>query len=126
MMVIKWGRKGKFLACTGYPECRHTSDFATDEGGKVVVVEKEEVTSGQCPKCDKPMVVKNGRFGRFLACTGYPECKTTKPFTTGVKCPTDGCDGELLERRTKRGRIFFSCSNYPKCSYATWTNPVKE
>jgi DNA topoisomerase-1 len=68
------------------------------------------------------MVLKSGRFGKFLACSRYPECKTTKPLSTGVKCPEDG--GNIVERRTKRGKSFWSCSNYPKCKFATWSKPV--
>ena len=125
MMVIKWGRKGKFLACSGYPECKNTRDFTINEEGKVVPLERvEEETGIHCPKCGKPMVVKSGRFGRFLACSAYPDCKTTLPFTTGIPCP-NGDGGELVERRTKRGRVFYSCSNYPKCEYATWELPKK-
>jgi DNA topoisomerase-1 len=129
MMVIKWGRKGKFLACTGYPECKNTSDFTTDEDGRIIVVERAEEaeqTGESCPSCAKPMVIKSGRYGRFLACSDYPSCKTTKALSTGVACPAEGCDGELLERRSKRGRVFYSCSNYPECSYATWERPKKD
>jgi DNA topoisomerase-1 len=125
MMVIKWGRKGKFLACTGYPECKNTSDFTTDEEGRIVLVERVYETGEACPNCAKPMVIKSGRYGRFLACSDYPSCKTTKPLSTGVPCPSEGCDGELLERQTKRGKVFYSCSNYPKCSYATWKDPKR-
>ncbi|MDP2688674.1 MAG: topoisomerase DNA-binding C4 zinc finger domain-containing protein, partial [Deltaproteobacteria bacterium] len=125
-MVIKWGRKGKFLACSGYPDCKNTKDFRTDEEGKVVVVEREEQkVDTLCPKCGKPMLLKSGRFGRFLACSDYPDCKTTLPVSTGVPCP-NGDGGMLVERRTKRGRVFFSCSNYPKCDYATWQLPKGE
>ncbi|MBI5599293.1 MAG: type I DNA topoisomerase [Deltaproteobacteria bacterium] len=125
-MVIKWGKKGKFLACSGWPECKNTSDFTTDEKGHVQAVEKVVETGEKCPNCGKPMSVKSGRYGRFLACSDYPTCKTTKPFSTGVPCPEDGCGGALLERRTKRGRVFYGCSNYPKCKYATWDNPKKD
>ncbi len=125
MMVIKWGRKGKFLACSGYPECKNTKDFIVNEEGRVVPVERvEEMTETACPKCGKPMVVKSGRFGRFLACSDYPDCKTTLPLTTGIPCPNDD-GGMLVERRTKRGRVFYSCSRYPKCDYATWELPKK-
>jgi DNA topoisomerase-1 len=125
-MIIKWGKLGKFLACTGYPECRNTSDFVTDEDGKITVVERDDSTDEKCPKCDAPMRVKTGRFGRFLACTKYPECKTTKPFSTGIPCGEDGCKGTLVERRTKRGRVFFGCSKYPKCEHAVWKLPEKD
>ena len=125
-MVIKWGRKGRFLACPAYPECKNTKDFTIDDDGRVVVVEREEEVRGQCPQCGKPMVLKSGRFGRFLACSDYPRCKTTRPYSTGIKCGAEGCDGELVERRTRKGRIFYSCSRYPQCEYATWKLPDKE
>lgn len=122
-MVIKWGRKGKFLACSGYPECKNTKDFTTGSDGKVVAVERvAETVETQCPKCGKQMVLKSGRFGRFLACSDYPNCKSTLPVSTGIPCPNDD-GGMLVERRTKKGRVFFSCSKYPKCSYATWELP---
>ncbi|MCL4873230.1 type I DNA topoisomerase [bacterium] len=126
MMVIKWGRKGKFLACSAYPECKNTKDFTIGEDGKVKAVEKTaEATDTPCPTCGKNMVVKSGRFGRFLACPDYPSCKTTMSVSTGIPCPNqDG--GMLVERRTKRGRVFFSCSKYPSCTYATWELPKQE
>ncbi len=126
MMVIKWGRKGKFLACSGYPECKNTKDFTIDEHGKVTAVARvAETTTTPCPKCGKLMAVKSGRFGKFLACTDYPACKTTLPYSTGIPCPNDD-GGTLVERRTKKGRVFFSCSNYPKCDYATWELPKND
>jgi DNA topoisomerase-1 len=126
MMLIKWGRKGKFLACSGYPECRNTKDFTTGEDGRPVAVERvAEPVDVSCPKCQSPMTLKSGRFGRFLACSKYPDCKTTLPYSTGIPCPeADG--GTLVERRTKRGRVFYSCSNYPKCKYAIWELPKNE
>ncbi|MFQ5441911.1 MAG: type I DNA topoisomerase [Thermodesulfobacteriota bacterium] len=125
-MVIKWGRRGKFLACTGYPECKNTKDFTTDEAGRVTVVEKTDETGEKCPECSSPMVVKSGRFGRFLACSKYPDCKTTRPYSTGVTCPEEGCGGMLVERRTKKGRTFYGCSKYPDCKHATWKLPKKD
>ncbi|MBI5902716.1 MAG: type I DNA topoisomerase [Deltaproteobacteria bacterium] len=126
MMVIKWGRKGKFLACSGYPECKNTKDFTIDEHGKVTAVARvAEITTTPCPKCGKLMAVKSGRFGKFLACSDYPACKTTLPYSTGIPCPNDD-GGTLVERRTKKGRVFFSCSNYPKCDYATWELPKND
>ena len=81
-----------------------------------------------CEKCGRPMLIKNGRFGKFLACSGFPECQNTKPFIkkVGVKCPEIGCTGEIIEKRTKRGRIFYGCSNYPHCSFMTWNEPVNQ
>ncbi|MBI5888031.1 MAG: type I DNA topoisomerase [Deltaproteobacteria bacterium] len=118
-MVIKWGRNGKFLACSGYPDCKNTKDFKTDEAGNVVALERAapEITDEKCPKCGSSMLIKSGRFGRFLACSKYPECKTTSPLTTGVPCP-ENCGGKIVEKRSRWGKVFFSCSNYPKCKYA--------
>ena len=125
-MVIRWGRNGKFLACPGFPECKNTKDFTTDEKGQIVVKERQEEVYGTCPACGSPMVMKRGRYGKFLACSNYPECKTTQPVSTGIKCQNEGCDGELVERRTRQGKIFYSCSNFPKCKYATWKLPKKD
>src|SRR5262245_2789077 len=70
------------------------------------------------------MVFKDGRFGRFIACSGYPECKTTRPITIGIKCPQEGCGGELTERRSKRGKLYYGCANYPACKFVAWQRPV--
>jgi len=122
-MVIKWGKMGRFLACSNYPECKSTKDFK-EVDGKIVPVE-EETTDEKCEKCARPMVVKRGRFGRFLACSGYPECKSSKPFSIGVACPT--CKvGYLTERRSKRGKVFFGCNRYPDCNFAAWDRPLPE
>ncbi|MCA9470533.1 MAG: type I DNA topoisomerase [Nitrospirales bacterium] len=125
-MVIKWGRRGYFLACPGYPECKSTKQFTKDEQGVIQIVEEvAEVTDEVCDKCQSPMVVKRGRFGVFLACSRYPECKSTKPMKLGVKCPVEECQGDLVQKRTKKGRTFYSCSRYPNCNYALWDKPVK-
>jgi DNA topoisomerase-1 len=116
-MVIKWGRHGRFMACSGYPDCKNTRQLEGQEPQP-----SAQVTDEKCQVCGSPMVLKSGRFGKFLACSRYPECKTTKPVSTGVKCPEDG--GDIVERRTKRGRSFWSCGNYPKCTFATWSKPV--
>jgi DNA topoisomerase-1 len=115
-LVIKWGRNGRFIACTGYPECRHTQPLEKHE---TVVDEK-------CDSCGSDMVIRTGRFGRFLACSRYPECKSTRPVSTGVSCPEDGCGGRIVEKRSGRGKVFFGCSNYPRCKYASWYRPVPE
>ncbi|HPC74280.1 MAG TPA: type I DNA topoisomerase [Syntrophales bacterium] len=124
-MVIKWGRKGQFIACSNYPKCKNTSNFIEDENGKIVQTETEK-TDMVCEKCGKPMVVKEGRFGRFLGCSGYPECKSTAAISLGVSCPEKGCGGDITEKRTKKGKAFFGCSNYPKCKFATWDRPIPE
>jgi DNA topoisomerase I len=130
MMEIKWGRNGKFLACPGYkddPPCKNTQNFEKLPDGTIKVVPKQEITTDQvCDKCGSPMVVKTGRFGKFIACSAYPQCKTTKPLALGVKCPQPGCGGDLVQKRTRKGRSFFACSNYPKCEFALWDRPVNK
>ncbi|RJQ15000.1 MAG: type I DNA topoisomerase [Nitrospiraceae bacterium] len=121
-MVIKWGRFGRFMACSKYPECKTTKQLINAQGGEQKPQPPDDPTDEVCGKCGSPMVIKSGRFGRFIACSKYPECKTTKAIGTGVKCPEDG--GEIVERRTKKGKVFFSCGNYPKCKFATWYKPV--
>ena len=89
-------------------------------------LEKEElVASGEtCEKCGQPLVYKNGRYGRFLACSGYPKCKHIQAEKSGVHCPEQGCGGELIKKISKKGKVFYSCSNYPKCTFAIWDKPI--
>jgi DNA topoisomerase-1 len=122
MLVVKWGRNGSFLACSGYPECRNTKEYTKSADGKIEVV-PEQTTDEKCPDCQSAMAVRRGRFGKFLACTRYPECKGTRPITTGIACP-ENCGGQLVEKRSKRGKIFYSCSSYPNCKFALWDKPV--
>jgi len=119
-LVKRWGKRGFFLACSTYPKCRFTREV--EENGE----KNGETTDARCDKCGSPMVIKNGKFGRFLACSKYPDCKTTRPIDTGVHCPQEGCDGMMVERRTRKGRTFYSCSNYPKCTFALWDRPIPE
>jgi DNA topoisomerase-1 len=121
-MVIKWGRFGRFLKCTS---CDNTTNFTKDDKGKINQAEAQ-ATDIVCSKCGKKMIIKEGRFGRFLGCPGYPECKNTMPISIGVMCPEEGCTGYLSEKRSKKGKIFFSCSNYPDCTYALWDKPIPE
>jgi DNA topoisomerase-1 len=116
-MIVRWGRNGKFLACSGYPECKNTKPIEEDE---------LEAVDEKCDKCGNPMVMKVGRFGKFLACSKYPECKNTKPIPLGIKCPKDDCNGDVIQRKTKKGRTFYGCSNYPKCDFVSWNKPVNE
>ncbi|MBW2322817.1 MAG: type I DNA topoisomerase [Deltaproteobacteria bacterium] len=177
-MVLKWGRNGPFLSCSRYPKCRNAKDYIRDENGRIKAVKPETAeTEEVCEKCGKPMVVKKGRYGPFLACSGYPECKNTRPvngdgqekppplppgvekncekcgsplevkrsrmgnlfiactnypkcksiipFPTGIKCPRKGCTGELVERPSKKG-VFFGCSEFPKCRFTLRNRPVKQ
>jgi len=119
-MVLKRGRFGQFMACTGYPDCKTTRRL--DQGKKVPDIPLEE----KCPKCDRNMVLRHGRYGEFVSCSGYPECKYVKQNFIGVKCPT--CkDGELVEKKARRrGNIFYGCSNYPNCKFTSAYKPVAE
>ncbi|GAB4379929.1 MAG: type I DNA topoisomerase [Calditrichia bacterium] len=117
VMVVKWGRNGRFYACSGFPECKNTKPIEEQ-----VERESEEI----CERCGSPMRIKRGRFGEFLACSNYPTCKNTRPISTGVHCPLEGCDGTLVQRQSKKGKVFYSCSRYPDCKYALWDKPVNQ
>ena len=127
-MVIKWGRNGHFLACTGYPECRNTKEYAKRADGSIEIVSTTRPTDQVCPNCGSPMVIRRGRFGEFQACSRYPECKTTSPISLGVACPKPDCGGYLTEKRSKRGKVFFGCSNYSKtkCDFVSWDRPIPQ
>ena len=171
-LVIKWGKHGSFIACTGYPECTYTRELTVDlpDVDKVDLTEQGE--EEYCENCGRPMVLKKGRFGTFYACTGYPDCKTTKPVggtqkkpdqlldekcpqcgnhmvlktgrfgeftacsnyptckyvkqkTIGMKCP-ECSEGEITERRSKKGRTFYGCNRYPDCNFVSWGKPIAE
>ena len=121
-MNIKWGRNGSFLACSGYPKCRGTRDYERLIDGTLKIL-PEQKTDKLCPTCQGGMLVKRGRFGKFLACAAYPECKGTRPVPMGVDCP-DCSTGYIAERRSQRGRVFYGCSDYPECTFASWDRPV--
>ncbi len=112
-LLIKWGRFGKFLACSNFPSCRYTRPLDQEI--------REDI---RCPICGKPMAVRSGKGGRFFACIDYPKCKGIRPYSTGIKCPECG-KGELIERRSKKGIVFFSCSNYPECKFTLSNMPVE-
>jgi len=171
-MVIKWGRHGSFIACTGYPECTNTRELTVDLPDVDKVDLTEQDAEEYCENCGRPMVLKKGRFGTFYACSGYPDCKTTKRIggeqkksdvpldekcpqcgsnlilkqgrfgeftacsnypkckfvkqkTIGVKCPNCS-EGEVVERRSKRGKTFYGCSRYPDCDFVAWGKPLAE
>nr|WP_281432432.1 type I DNA topoisomerase [Desulfatitalea alkaliphila] len=130
---VKIGKNGHFLACSGYPDCTYSRDYVRDERGQIQPVEpsQEAVTDKTCPKCGKPMVLKRGKYGEFIACTGFPQCNHTESVngngngkTIGVRCPEPGCQGEIVEKRSKRGKVFYGCNRYPDCTFATWDKPV--
>jgi DNA topoisomerase-1 len=121
-MVIKLGKYGKFLACTGYPECKVAKPLNGDAEQA-----EPELSDEKCDKCGEPMAIKHGRYGKFLGCSAYPECKNIqpleKPKDTGIPCPECG-KGTFLEKKSRRGKIFYSCSQYPKCKKALWNIPI--
>ncbi|MCD4817854.1 MAG: type I DNA topoisomerase [Candidatus Cloacimonetes bacterium] len=121
-LIVKWGKNGAFLSCPNYPECKTIHNFEKDEDGKIHI-KKPETLAENCPQCGNPLMVRNGRFGKFIACTNYPKCKYTKPFTIGVKCP-ECKKGDITEKKSKKGRAFFSCTNYPDCKFITNNKPV--
>ena len=178
-MVIKWGRYGRFLACSGYPECKNTQELATSETGektsepaevpeiketcekcggamvlrkgrfgpfiacsnypacrntKKIQVDKEgnitrkpdRILDEKCPNCGKHLVVKDGRFGEFTACSDYPTCRYIKLKEVGVECPKPGCGGKIVERKSRRGKTFFGCNRYPDCDFVTWYRPLSQ
>jgi DNA topoisomerase I len=171
-LVIKWGKHGSFIACTGYPDCTYTRELTVDLPDVDNVDLSEQGEEEYCENCGRPMVLKKGRFGTFLACTGYPDCKTTKQIggeqkkadqpldepcpqcgsnlvlkhgrfgeftacsnyptckyvkqkTIGVKCP-ECSEGEIIERRSRKGKTFYGCNRYPDCTFVAWGKPVAE
>ena len=122
-MVVKRGRFGQFLACTGYPECKTTRKIISS-GGSMKAAKPDQILEEKCPKCDSFLVIKQGRFGEFTACTNYPNCKYVKMKTTGVVCPKDG--GDIVERKSRRGKAFYGCANYPDCDFTLWKRPIAE
>jgi DNA topoisomerase-1 len=122
-MVVKRGRFGQFLACTGYPECKTTRKLIATKQG-LAAANPDVVLDEKCPRCGSALVRKHGRFGEFTTCSGYPACRYIKLKSTGVKCPRDG--GDIVERTTRRGRVFYGCANYPECEFTVWNRPIPE
>jgi DNA topoisomerase-1 len=123
-LSIRLGKRGRFIGCTGYPECDYTQDLGHAEGEKP---EPEIVEGRNCPECSNPLHIKTGRYGRFIGCGNYPQCKyiepLEKPVDTGVQCPK--CHNtKILKRKSRKGKVFFSCGSYPKCDYALWNEPI--
>ncbi|MEA3266933.1 MAG: topoisomerase DNA-binding C4 zinc finger domain-containing protein, partial [Candidatus Fermentibacteria bacterium] len=114
-LLEKMGKFGKFLACSGFPSCRYTRPL-----GESAEVSKTDV---KCSKCNKNMLLREGRYGRYLSCSD-PECGNTQPVPVGVMCPVENCTGELVERKSRKGKLFYSCDRYPDCKFAMWNKPV--
>ncbi len=123
-LSIRLGKRGRFIGCTAYPDCDYTRSLdGSDQQQEEIVADR------QCPDCESPLLVREGRYGKFIGCTNYPKCKfiepLEKPKDTGVTCPK--CkEGQILQRKSRRGKIFFSCQRYPSCDYATWNQPINE
>ncbi|GAG53970.1 unnamed protein product, partial [marine sediment metagenome] len=116
-LVIKSGRYGRFKACSGYPDCTFKQSIGKKEAKPV---------DEKCPECGSQMVLRRGKYGPFVACSNYPSCKYIKKEKkdTGISCPE--CDGTIVQKKTRKGKLFFGCSNFPKCKFASWDEPVKK
>ena len=123
-MVVKRGRFGQFLACTGYPDCKTTRKLiATSKG--LSAAKPDQPLDEKCPKCENNLVIKHGRFGEFTACSNYPTCKYVKLKSTGITCPK--CEkGDIVERKSRRARVFYGCGMYPDCDFTAWNKPIEE
>ncbi|NOQ21870.1 MAG: type I DNA topoisomerase [Candidatus Aegiribacteria sp.] len=115
-IIIRWGRYGKFKACTSFPRCRYSKPVEEDNSS--------EYEGRKCPECGSSLLLKTGRYGKYLSCSNHPKCKHTEPVPTGVPCPASGCTGELVEKKSRRGRLFYACNRYPECKYAVWNMPL--
>jgi DNA topoisomerase I len=123
-MVLKRGRFGEFMACSGYPECRNTKRIV--KSSEDFTVKQDIPLEEECPVCRKKLAIKHGRFGEYTACSDYPNCKYIKLKSTGVRCGRNGCSGEIVERRSRRGKTFYGCSNYPDCDFVLWNKPLPD
>jgi DNA topoisomerase-1 len=123
-MVLKRGRFGEFLACSGYPECRNTKKIV--KSAQDVTVKHDIPLNEDCPVCGKKLAIKHGRYGEYTACSDYPNCKYIKLKSTGVPCGRAGCNGEIVERKSRRGKTFYGCSNYPDCDFVLWNKPLPD
>ncbi|MEI6805963.1 MAG: type I DNA topoisomerase [Myxococcaceae bacterium] len=121
-MVVKWGKTGSFLGCSGYPDCKNTQGFTRIEGK--IVPQVAETTDQLCKTCGAAMVVKRGKFGSFLGCSRYPECSFTMPIPMGVKCPKPDCGGDVATKRSQKGKTFYGCTHYPTCDFVSWDKPI--
>ena len=125
-LVIKLGKYGRFFACSAFPDCRYVRPLPGENNG---ATEAAQITEEKCDTCGAPLLLRQGKYGQFYGCTKYPDCKfirpLTKPISTGVKCP-DCSVGEILEKKSRRGKIFYSCSQYPRCTFASWDRPIDE
>jgi DNA topoisomerase-1 len=131
-LIFKWGKNGKFIACSNFPACKFTSSLEQPQGADKGAANASQIIQrkefGKCPKCGKgTLVERKGKFGKkFIACDMYPKCKYVHNEHINVKCPVEGCDGTVKDKTTKKGRVFFGCTNFPKCTFASWNKPVEQ
>jgi len=124
-LVIKFGKNGSFVACQNYPDCKFTSEFVRQDDGTIKLL-GDTKTGEKCTLCETgELIEKRGKFGRFIGCSNYPECKFTQAISTGVTCP-ECKDGVLQEKQSKKGKLFYGCSRYPKCNFASWDRPLNQ
>ena len=122
-LIFKWGKNGKFIACNNFPKCKYTSSLDEENQEN----RKEVKIVGKCDKCKTGnLIVKYGKYGKFTACDNYPECKNIITEHIKIHCPTEGCDGFIRNKITKKGKKFYGCTNFPKCKYATWNKPIEK
>ena len=113
------------MVCSGYPDCKNTKQIAK-EGSDGKAVSEPTTVEGTCDKCQSSLVLKIGRFGKFIACSNYPDCKFTKPIDLGINCPKDACKGKIAARRSKKGRMFYGGTANPNCDFVSWDKPVPD
>jgi DNA topoisomerase-1 len=121
-MIIKWGRKKQYLACSRYPDCKNIKNFSRSSSGEITIEEPEQLEE-KCPKCDNPLLMRKGRFGEFIACSTYPKCKYSRSIGLDIICPECG-KGDVVKRSSKKGKPFYSCSTYPACKWISNDKPV--
>jgi DNA topoisomerase-1 len=117
-LVIKEGRYGRFKACSGYPDCTYKESLVKKEA---------KLLDETCPRCTSQLVLRHGKYGNFVACSNYPRCKyvKTEKKDTGIPCPRE-CGGTIIRKKTRKGKIFFGCSRFPECDFATWDEPIPQ
>ena len=124
-LAIRLGRRGRFVGCTGFPDCDYTRSLGDDKEPEA----PEAIEGRVCPQCSSKLLIRQGRYGKFIGCSNYPTCKyiepLEKPADTGVQCP-ECKKGTLLKRKSRYGKVFYSCSTYPECKYAVWNEPLNE
>ena len=127
-MVIKAGRYGLFLGCSKYPECSYTEPFDPISGRSKGAKKKVEPqpTGEYCEKCGNEFLIREGRYGKFKACSGYPKCRNIKPYIGDFDCPKQGCDGKVVKKITKKRKTIYGCSKYPDCDYVSWYPPIED